>query len=208
MNLPGPPSIMRPLLLVFCLAAASALHLPVSYGCVRARGSVRDLQMGEGDELGGAISSTFSEIFSSMFKPSAAKQAEIDRAYAEQLEVAERRRNPKAYAEKLAATEARRARESAKFKDKFGWQSSKDPLAEFKKRRKDGRIKDLSYDDTPKGGIRALTSDSIPLLRNLCLGTRGPATQLCRELTACPAACRDANGELWSRRRVWAGRQV
>jgi hypothetical protein len=82
-----------------------------------------------------------------MFKPSAAKEAEIDRAYAEQLEVAARRKNPKAYSQKLRAVESRRAAESAKFVDKFSWQNSKDPLAEFKKRRKDGRIKDLGYDD-------------------------------------------------------------
>lgn len=109
--------------------------------------------MGQGDELGGAVSSTFGEIFSSLFKPNADKQAEIDRAYAEQLEILERRRNPKAYAAKLKATEDRRKREAAVFREKFAWQNSKDPLAEFKKRRANGQIKDLNYEGTPKGGI-------------------------------------------------------
>jgi len=108
--------------------------------------------MGEGDELGGAVSSTFGEIFGSIFKPNAEKQAEIDRAYEAQLEVAAQRKGGDA-AKRMAAMEERRAAASAQFKDKFGWQQSKDPLAEFKKRRADGRIKDLSYDDEPKGGI-------------------------------------------------------
>ena len=47
----------------------------------------------EAEDVGGAVANTFGDIFSNMFKPNAAKQAEIDRAYAEQLEVAARRRN-------------------------------------------------------------------------------------------------------------------
>mmetsp|Transcript_3667 Transcript_3667/g.7120 ORF Transcript_3667/g.7120 Transcript_3667/m.7120 type:complete len:238 (-) Transcript_3667:200-913(-) len=108
---------------------------------------------GQGDELGGAISSTFGEMFASMFRSSAEKEAEIDRAYAEQLEVAERRRNPDAYARKLARTEVRRRKASDEFREKFAWQRGPDPLGEFKRRLASGQIKKLGYDDEPKGGI-------------------------------------------------------
>ena len=91
--------------------------------------------------------------FTGMFKPNAEKQAEIDRAYAAQLEVAEQRRNPEARRRALRETEARRARESAAFEDKFAWQRSKDPLAEFKKRQAAGKVKKIGYEDEPKGGI-------------------------------------------------------
>ena len=67
------------------------------------------------------------------------KEAEIDRAYAEQLEVAERRRNPAAYARKLARTEVNRRKSSEEFAERFAWQKSKDPLAEFKKRLASGK---------------------------------------------------------------------
>ena len=40
-----------------------------------------------GDELGGAIGSTFGEMFASMFRPSAEKEAEIDRACARMVNV-------------------------------------------------------------------------------------------------------------------------
>ena len=110
--------------------------------------------LGQGDELGGAISSTFGELFSGIFKPNADKEAEIDRAYAEQLEVAKRRKNPKAYAKSLARTEANRAAASSAFQDKFAWQRGKDPLGEFKKRQKAGKVSPLGYEDVPKGGIQ------------------------------------------------------
>lgn len=42
---------------------------------------------GQGDELGGAIGSTFGEMFASMFRPSAEKEAEIDRACARMVNV-------------------------------------------------------------------------------------------------------------------------
>ena len=70
----------------------------------------------DADGVGGAAANTFSDIFSSIFKPSSEKQAEIDRAYAEQLEVAERRKNPQAYRKKIAQTEARRAAASQEAK--------------------------------------------------------------------------------------------
>ena len=111
------------------------------------------LRCGEGDELGGAVANTFGEVFASFFKPNAEKQAEIDRAYAEQLEVAERRRNPAAYRKKIQQTEERRARESEAFKEKFAWQQGKNPLEEFLKRKKEGKIPKLGYEDEPKGGI-------------------------------------------------------
>ena len=111
--------------------------------CIRAGHKCVSPVMGEGDELGGAVSSTFGEIFGSIFKPNAEKQAEIDRAYEAQLEVAAQRKGGDA-GKRMAAMEQRRAAASAQFKDKFGWQQSKDPLTEFKKRRADGRIKDLS----------------------------------------------------------------
>ena len=73
--------------------------------------------------------------------------------YAEQLEVAERRRNPDAYARKLARTERNRARASDEFADKFSWQKGPDPLGEFKRRLASGKIKKIGYDDEPQGGI-------------------------------------------------------
>ena len=93
----------------------------------------------EADDVGGAISKSFADLFSNMFKPNAEKEAEIDRAYAEQLEVAERRRNPAAYARKLARTEVNRRKSSEEFAERFAWQKSKDPLAEFKKRLASGK---------------------------------------------------------------------
>jgi len=110
---------------------------------------------GEGDELGGAISSTFGEIFSSMFKPDAEKQAAIDRAYAEQLEVAERRKNPSKSREYMQETEERRRASSKAFEEKFAWQrdKTKDPLIAWKKRQQEGKLTPLGYEDEPKGGI-------------------------------------------------------
>ena len=87
-------------LLLVHLACAAAFHVQLTHvtSASSHQSSPRcaSPSLGEADELGGAISSTFGEIFSSFFQPNAAKQAEIDRAYAEQLEVAERRRNPEA----------------------------------------------------------------------------------------------------------------
>ena len=113
------------------------------------------LRMGEGDELGGAISSTFGEIFGSFFKPNAEREAEIDRAYAEQLEVAEQRRRGgiDGVASRMRATEERRAKESAAFTEKFAWQQGADPLSAFLKRRDEGKVKKIGYEDEPKGGI-------------------------------------------------------
>ena len=111
--------------------------------------------LGEGDELGGAISSTFGEIFGSFFKPNAEREAEIDRAYAEQLEVAEQRRRGgiDGVASRMRATEERRAKESAAFTEKFAWQQGADPLSAFLKRRDEGKVKKIGYEDEPKGGI-------------------------------------------------------
>ena len=79
----------------------------------------------ESDDVAGAVANTFGDIFGSFFKGNAEKQAEIDRAYAEQLEVAARRRNPEAYRKKLRETEERRARASAEFADSIAWCASR-----------------------------------------------------------------------------------
>ena len=46
----------------------------------------------------------------------------------------------------------------AQVKDKIAWQLERrdnvDPLIEFKKRQKEGKVKPLGYEDTPKGGIQ------------------------------------------------------
>ena len=121
---------------------------------VRAPPLVAKEQQPQGDGLGGAVSASLNELFSSFFKPDEEKQAEIDRAYAEQLEVAARRKNPKASAEYMRATEKRRRESSAAFADKFAWQRGKeDPLVEWKKRQKEGKLNPLGYEDEPKGGI-------------------------------------------------------
>ena len=99
------------------------------------------------------MGATFGDIFSSLFKPNAEKEAAIDRAYAEQLEVAEMRRDPVAYRRKLAATERRREKASEDFKEKFAWQQSENPLEEFFKRKKAGKIPDIGYENEKKGGI-------------------------------------------------------
>ena len=120
------------------IAASSALLLSPLRPAAPLRAAPR---MGEGDELGGAISSTFGEIFGSFFKPNAEREAEIDRAYAEQLEVAEQRRRGgiDGVASRMRATEERRAKESAAFTEKFAWQQGADPLPAFLKRRDEGK---------------------------------------------------------------------
>jgi len=107
----------------------------------------------DADDVAGAVGNTFGDIFSSFFKPSAEKQAEIDRAYAEQLEVAERRRNPDAYLRKIRQTERRRAQASKEASERIAWQRSANPLEQFLERQKKGKVKPLGYEDTPKGGI-------------------------------------------------------
>ena len=107
----------------------------------------------EADDVGGAVANAFGDIFANMFKPNAAKEAEIERAYQEQLEVAELRRNPEAYRAKLRKTEERRAKASAEFLDNIAWQRGSNPLEVWKQRQKDGKVKPLGYEDEPKGGI-------------------------------------------------------
>lgn len=143
---------MRALLLVVSATSVLAYVTPL---CKRPLGRAPLMQQGrDADDVGGAIGNTFSDIFSSMFKRSAEKEAEIDRAYREQLEVAERRRNPERYRAKIRQTEERRARASRAYEEKFAWQRSKDPLAEFKKRQKQGKVAPLGYEEVPKGGIQ------------------------------------------------------
>ena len=139
-------------MLACTIAASSALLLSPLRPAAPLRAAPR---MGEGDELGGAISSTFGEIFGSFFKPNAEREAEIDRAYAEQLEVAEQRRRGgiDGVASRMRATEERRAKESAAFTEKFAWQQGADPLSAFLKRRDEGKVKKIGYEDEPKGGI-------------------------------------------------------
>ena len=135
-----------------CTIASSGLLLsPLARPATRCAAP----KMGQGDELGGAISSTFGEIFGSFFKPNAEREAEIDRAYAEQLEVAKQRRRGgiDGVASRMRATEERRAKESAAFTEKFAWQQGADPLSAFLKRRDEGKVKKIGYEDEPKGGI-------------------------------------------------------
>ena len=96
---------------------------------------------------------TRSETYSVHFSPNAEREAEIDRAYAEQLEVAERRRNPKAYARKIQQTEKRRAQASREAYENIAWQRGSNPLEAFKKRQQQGKVKKLWYEDEPKGGL-------------------------------------------------------
>ena len=122
---------MRAQLFLLSIVQAAALQLQaavhsVTQPTVARCGAVQ--LAGEGGDLGGAISGAFGELFAGMQKSQQAKQEEIDRAYAEQLEVLERRRNPEAYKAKLRATEERRAAEAEAFRDKFDWQRSADPL--------------------------------------------------------------------------------
>lgn len=107
----------------------------------------------DADDVAGAVGNTFGDIFSSFFKPNAEREAEIDRAYAEQLEVAERRRNPKAYARKIQQTEKRRAQASREAYENIAWQRGSNPLEAFKKRQQQGKVKKLGYEDEPKGGL-------------------------------------------------------
>jgi hypothetical protein len=107
----------------------------------------------EAEDVSGAVANTFGDIFGSLFKPNAEKEAEIERAYQAQLEVAELRRNPEAYRKKLAKTEAARAKASEEFLDGIAWQRSANPLEAFKKRQQEGKVKPLGYEDEPKGGI-------------------------------------------------------
>ena len=142
-------------LLVLLATAAPACALQLGIATARRAARCSAPRAGEGDELGGAISSAFGEIFGSIFKPDAEKQAAIDRAYAEQLEVAKARKNPKNSAEYLRKTEERRRASSKAFEEKFAWQRdpTKDPLIAWKKRQQEGKLTPLGYEDEPKGGI-------------------------------------------------------
>ena len=137
------------------IAAAAFAPTPALRSAVVPRCASPVLEKGrESEDVAGAVANTFGDVFANMFKPNAEKQAEIDRAYAEQLEVAARRRNPDAYIANIKKNEARREAESVNFLDKMSWQrNAKDPLAEFKKRQKQGKIAPLGYEDVPKGGI-------------------------------------------------------
>ena len=154
------PTVLIAIMLA-CSAAAFAFNVPAAHNGAHLAASTTyqrspPLVMEKGreaDDVSGAVANTFGDIFANMFKPSAEKQAEIDRAYAEQLEVAARRKNPAAYKKRLAETEARRRKESEAFQEKFAWQKGDNPLQEFLKRKKEGKIAPIGYEDEPKGGI-------------------------------------------------------
>ena len=135
---------------------ALAFHLPVPHRVevlpMRAPAVVMEKGR-EAEDVAGAVGNTFGDVFASFFKPNAEKQAEIDRAYAEQLEVAAMRKDPEGYRRRLKATEERRRRESEEWRDKFAWQKGDNPLQEFLKRKKEGKIAPIGYEDEPKGGI-------------------------------------------------------
>ena len=136
------------------LPATAAFHAPLAAPLASQRCVSPVMQRGrDADDVGGAVGNTFGDIFASMFKPNAAKQAEIDRAYAEQLEVAARRRNPEAYRRKIRETEERRERASKEFAEGIAWQRGSNPLEAFKRRQAEGKVKPLGYEDEPKGGI-------------------------------------------------------
>ena len=66
-----------------------------------------------------------------------------------------RRRDPSQSADYLKETDRRRAASSEAFRDKFAWQSdeSVDPLIEFKRRQKEGKVNPIGYEDEEQGGI-------------------------------------------------------
>ena len=149
---------MKHLALLLCVRGASALHagaVPLTMGQgAAARCTPVVMEKGrESEDVAGAVANTFGDIFANMFKPNAEKEAAIDRAYAEQLEVAELRRNPEAYRRKLRKTEERRARVSEEFAESIAWQRGSNPLADFLERKKQGKVKKLGYEDEPTGGI-------------------------------------------------------
>ena len=84
-----------------------------------------------------------------------AKEAARDQAWREQQEILARRRNPEKSAEHLRSIELRREESAKSFREKFAWQkdTQKDPLIEFKRRQKEGKLNPLGYEDEPKGGI-------------------------------------------------------
>ena len=142
-----------PLLLVVQLA--SAWQLPAAHAAGgRTRCATPLMEKGrESDDVAGAVGNTFGDIFASFFKPSAEKEAEIERAYQEQLEVAARRKDPIAYRKKIRETEERRERASKEFEENIAWQRGSNPLAAFKERQKAGKVNPIGYEDEPKGGI-------------------------------------------------------
>ena len=147
--------MMMRFFLIVSVAPTCALQLGVATASLRATARCSAPRAGGGDELGGAISSTFGEIFGSMFKPDADKQAAIDRAYAEQLEVAKARKDPRNSAEHMRQTAERRQKSSEAFEEKFAWQrdTTKDPLIAWKRRQQEGKLTPLGYEDEPEGGI-------------------------------------------------------
>ena len=122
----------------------------------RPRAPIYMQQGREADDVAGAVGNAFKDIFAGFAKSQADKQAEIDRAYAEQLEVAAMRKNPAARRKAFQEMEARRRQSSRQANDKIAWQRStkQDPLVEFRKRKADNKIEKIGYEDVPKGGIQ------------------------------------------------------
>jgi len=94
-------------------------------------------------------------FFDDLFGGDRADEAAKEAAFEAQQEILRRRRNPTKNLEYIEGVEGRRRKESAKFRETLAWQQdkTKDPLAEFKRRRAEDKVNPLGYEDEPKGGI-------------------------------------------------------
>ena len=110
----------------------------------------------DGNPLFDALKETVSglaESFNETPEQKNAKEDAKEREFQEQQAILRRRRNPNANAQYMKDAEERRAESSKAFQEKFAWQSdeTQDPLIEFKRRQKEGKLNPIGCASAPKG---------------------------------------------------------
>ena len=110
----------------------------------------------DGNPLFDALKETVSglaESFNETPEQKKAKEDAKEREFQEQQAILRRRRNPNANAQYMKDAEERRAESSKAFQEKFAWQSdeTQDPLIEFKRRQKEGKLNPIGCAFAPKG---------------------------------------------------------
>jgi len=88
-------------------------------------------------------------------KPDPEQEAWKDEQMREQQAILERRRNPAAQRAYMEETERARAASSQEAAEKFGWQKQEgDTLDAFLKRKVEGKLNKMGYEDEPQGGLK------------------------------------------------------
>jgi len=95
-------------------------------------------------------------LFDDLFGKNEEAEALKDQQMREQMEILNRRRNPAARRQYTDELSKRRNAANKDAIDKIAWQRSTDgvdPLVEFKRRKEEGRVNGIGYEDEPTGGI-------------------------------------------------------